>query len=370
MLFRNLATIDWMIDARLTGKRLKGRVRDLLRLGLAACLYQDGVHTAVVVDACVRVAKRRFGLRMSGLVNGVLRGALRDGPPATGPGSPDYVRLNLSPELHAAWATWMSPAQMQSIADLILSPAPLVLRARPACPWPLPPDSASFLSPLDAPDWAPDARLLKCTRSQSLFTSRLFAEGAFYIQDPSTLLAPSLVQVGTAGLIGDLCAAPGGKSGVLLDQGPETLRVVAADCSRQRMGRLLLNVRDPRLRPVVADCLKPAFARSVFDCVLLDVPCSNTGVIRRRPDVRWRFTRAGLSRLSKLQADILDACASLVKPGGTIVYSTCSLEPCENSEQAESFLHRHRNWHKGEERQLFPCENHDGAYAAVLHRNR
>jgi 16S rRNA (cytosine967-C5)-methyltransferase len=102
---------------------------------------------------------------------------------------------------------------------------------------------------------------------------------------------------------------------------------------------------------------------------MLDVPCSNTGVIRRRPDVRWAFSEASLRELSALQAQILHAGVVLLKPGGRVVYSTCSIEKEENHDQIRAFLDSHSDFVLLAERQLLPTASHDGAYAALLRRS-
>jgi 16S rRNA (cytosine967-C5)-methyltransferase len=100
--------------------------------------------------------------------------------------------------------------------------------------------------------------------------------------------------------------------------------------------------------------------------LLLDVPCSNSGVIRRRPDVRWTWSKSKLQELVELQAAILDSSGKLLCPGGRLVYSTCSIEPQENAEQTAQFLLRNPEFTLQQEQQLFPDERHDGAYAALM----
>jgi 16S rRNA (cytosine967-C5)-methyltransferase len=140
------------------------------------------------------------------------------------------------------------------------------------------------------------------------------------------------------GVVYDACAAPGGKTIAL---GREVRRVIAADASRTRVGRLVRNLRragSGREFPIVADA-GAAPVRAV-DGVLLDAPCLGTGTFARHPDARWRVRRAALDRLVARQADLLDRLSQVVRPGGLLVYATCSLEPEENEEQVERFLRR------------------------------
>ena len=145
--------------------------------------------------------------------------------------------------------------------------------------------------------------------------------------------------------------------------------LLCADRSEARLQRVRENLTGfASITYAVADAATPPFPPASFDAVLLDVPCSNTGVIRRRPDVRWRFTRASLRELLELQAAILHGAAALVRPGGRLVYSTCSIEPEENAGQVRRFLAQHAEFAIAAERQLPPTETHDGAYAALLVR--
>jgi 16S rRNA (cytosine967-C5)-methyltransferase len=125
-----------------------------------------------------------------------------------------------------------------------------------------------------------------------------------------------------------------------------------------------------RCRAVVADAAVPPFPPGTFDALLLDVPCSNTGVLRRRPDVRWRFSTAQLADLTNIQRGILRAAADLVRRGGRLVYSTCSIEPEENSDQVQRLLREHDEYLLERDAELLPTQMHDGAYAALLRRRR
>lgn len=211
---------------------------------------------------------------------------------------------------------------------------------------------------------------------------RLLAEGRAYIQDPFAqppveLLAP---QAGEDLL--DLCAAPGGKSWQMLQalapsgQG----RLVSVDLPGERQQRLeenLARVPAPAVR-LPADVLKLSaddFARahlpSLYDAVMLDAPCSNTGVIRRRPDVKLRLRPADFVELPRLQGRLLERAARFVKPGGRLVYSTCSLETEENQGVVDLFLKKHPHFHLRASRLSYPWrEGHDGGAAFRLERRR
>jgi 16S rRNA (cytosine967-C5)-methyltransferase len=189
---------------------------------------------------------------------------------------------------------------------------------------------------------------------------RLLAEGALYLQDPATVTAPCLLDPKAGETVLDLCAAPGGKSLLLSDllekqarqagsTAPEAGRVVAIDLpDPERIERLKANLAKARRVDVVlvqADLLKltPKLLKehnlpNKFPAVLLDVPCSNTGVMRHRVDVKWRLRESDIAKHAGQQLALIEAASRLVAPGGRLVYSTCSLEQEENEEVVEAFL--------------------------------
>jgi 16S rRNA (cytosine967-C5)-methyltransferase len=163
------------------------------------------------------------------------------------------------------------------------------------------------------------------------------------VQDPAAALVVRYAAVPAEARVLDLCSAPGGKAVGVAGSGAF---VVAADLSARRLARLRQNVAriglEASVAPVVADARIPPFAAADF--VLLDAPCTGTGTIRRHPDGRWRIGPAELADLVELQREILDAAAPLVRPGGILLYSTCSLEREENDEQVSGFLARHSDF--------------------------
>jgi 16S rRNA (cytosine967-C5)-methyltransferase len=168
------------------------------------------------------------------------------------------------------------------------------------------------------------------------------------VQDPAAALVVSYADPSPDARVADLCAAPGGKTLALAARGNA---VLAADRSIERLGLVRENVnrvkeqsgREVRVSTVQADALAPSVIGP--DLLLLDVPCTGTGTLRRNPDIRWKLTPDRLNEMTDLQGCILDACADVVQSGGMLVYATCSLEPEENEEQIEGFMTRHPEFH-------------------------
>jgi 16S rRNA (cytosine967-C5)-methyltransferase len=200
------------------------------------------------------------------------------------------------------------------------------------------------------------------------------ALGLCYVQDPSTLMACDLLAPQPGEMVLDACAAPGGKTTYLAQLMRDEGRIVACDLYDSRVARLRENLR--RLGVTIAeaiqhDCMQagPPLAPASFDRILVDAPCSNTGVIRRRVDVRWRLTDEDFIRMPAQQFALLKRTATLLKPGGSLVYSTCSLEAEENENVVERALAAIPGLRFVESRCTLPfVDGVDGAFAAKFIR--
>jgi len=206
-----------------------------------------------------------------------------------------------------------------------------------------------------------------------------FHEGGFYVQDPSTRHAVDLFDLKSGDVVLDACAAPGGKLALLAERVPEG-EVVALDLYEDRLTLVKQNVERLNLSNVSYSTGDAASTETMqglmqkypagFDAVLLDVPCTNTGVIQRRPEAGWSFDSPKLTALMKAQAAILAATSQLLKSGGQLVYSTCSIEAEEGALQIESFLKAQPEYTLQKEELHLPGEQGcDGAYAALLRKN-
>ena len=222
-------------------------------------------------------------------------------------------------------------------------------------------------------DWVEENLVFELKSHPPLGRLPSFQQGLFYVQDPSTLLAARELDPQRGESVLDLCAAPGGKltyiaqlmgnEGRLLahDTAPERLELIEQNCAR-------LGVTC--VQTVLPSTLNPP-PSTVFDRILIDAPCSNTGVMRRRVDLRWRIRPGEIARLRAAQGELLRQAASLLKPGGTLVYSTCSLEPEENGEVVNEFLGEHTDFRLERTRELLPfVEGVDGTYVARMVRKR
>ena len=203
-----------------------------------------------------------------------------------------------------------------------------------------------------------------------------FASGLFTIQDLCAAKAVELLNPKPGSLILDLCAAPGTKTTQIAEMTGDKAKIIATDIDAVRLERLKENIRRLDLRSIsiikydqIDGIVKAA---GPFDCVLLDVPCSNTGVLAKRPEVRFRITKSAIENLAKRQAELLRKAAEVLKPNGKICYSTCSIQAVENSLLIKEFLRQTKNYSLESESLTLPSTSPpdcDGAYSAILKLN-
>jgi 16S rRNA (cytosine967-C5)-methyltransferase len=314
--------------------RLTPGVLDALRLGAYQLLYLR-VPPHAAVSESVELA-RSVEPRSAGFANALLRRLQREGPPPEPDAAADPLGWlttagSLPRWLAERWCARAGPGPTVARALAELEAPPTYLRTNPRVP-----DASARLEAAGvetSPAGVPGA-----LRASAGRLGALAARGVVYVQDVGSQVVALLAA--TPGLVLDACAAPGGKALLIADLGGPLTRVIAAEASLRRLSTLA------RLRSLWgatnvtvlgADAMRPPFARS-FDAVLLDAPCSGLGTLARHPDVRWRITPADVARNGIRQKRLLDSVASLVRPGGRLVYAACSLEPEENEEVVEPFL--------------------------------
>ncbi len=316
--------------------RLDPGILDVLRLAAYQLLYTRVPAHAALSEA-VDLA-REVEPRATGFTNAVLRRLQREGPPpAADPVREPLAWLttagSLPHWLAERWLARLGPERAIARARALLELPPTHFRVHPRVE-----DVPAWLSAVGLrvrPTFVPGALELLEGR-----LAPLAAEGLVYVQDAGAQLVAHLSA--TPGRVLDACAAPGGKS-LLLAQIEGVTCVVAAEASLRRvrtLERLRARWGATRVLVLAADARRPPF-RTAFDCVLLDAPCSGLGTLARHPDIRWRVQAGDLARHAERQGSMLEAVAGLVRPGGRLVYATCSVEPEENEDVVRPFLARH-----------------------------
>lgn len=351
--FRNRLYIDKLIRGRIR-RQPRPHLLNLLRLAMGELMDPGTGEPAPVVHHAGEVAKcLKLSRGECGFVNGVLRQSLRDGLP----------RPSLE-ESHPDWLVdrWRRAYGLDHCRSLLhwnQQPAPLYLcTKRPteglaATPWP-----GYF-------------------RVEEGFTTSIQARlesGEAYVQDPFARIPVELLKVSPGETVLDLCAAPGGKTRLLAECLDGQGVLFAVDVPGRRLERLEQNLSrcaDFMGRVIGSRIEDLGNEPEGVDAVLLDVPCSNTGVIRRRPDVKLRLSEEEIHRQARQQTQMLAAAASRVRPGGRLCYSTCSLEREENEFVVSAFLESHADWVRADSVLSTPWEcGHDGGGAFLLTRKR
>jgi 16S rRNA (cytosine967-C5)-methyltransferase len=341
-------------------KMPRGVVVNILKLGLYQLFFlKTAPHAAV--NETVALAKQRASAAEAKFVNAVLRTAYRN--------NATYVALLRSCREAEPWVFWSHPKWLwerwtkqwgREMTEKLCewNNQPPLVYVRGSQPWPGVLEPTSF-HPL-------------CYRV--LNAPKFFANpGAYYVQDPSTLIAVDLLEPQPGETVLDLCAAPGGKTTYIAERMENRGRIVAMDVSASRLRRVGENCR--RLGVTIVATLACAGTKpeqclrgEMFDRVLVDAPCSNTGVMRRRPDLRWRLEEAEILRLAAVQEKLLAAGARMTRRSGVLVYSTCSLEEEENERVAERFRDSHPEFALDATRSTFPPR--DGQDATFVARFR
>jgi 16S rRNA (cytosine967-C5)-methyltransferase len=299
-------------------------VQDILRLGVAQLLFlRTPPHAAVATS--VDVAQSRGFVSHKGLVNAVLRRLSVEG--AQRVEQQDAARLNTPDWLWKSWSRTYGEMTARAIAEAHLKEAPLDLTLRD--------DAETWRAKLDGV-LLPTGTLRRAAGG-ALATLPGYTEGAWWVQDAAAALPARLFGDIAGREVVDLCAAPGGKTAQLATAGA---RVTAVDRSTRRLERLIVNLQRLELpiAAVGADALTWRPPHPV-EAVLLDAPCSTTGAIRRHPDVPHLKIPEDVARLSVVQENLLHAAIDMLRPGGTLIYCTCSLEPEEGSGRIESLFY-------------------------------
>ena len=369
--------LDWLIERSTEGRKQKPAVREILRLGLYQIFFLNRIPEHAIVDESVRLAKAEKCLGQAGFINAMMRRFLREreqitrdiadfqeARPALGQSHPDW--------LFEQWEQRWGREKTIRLMEWNNQPAPTCARVnrlltdpeRLAKRWE---DEGVEASPIDC-DWAATGDLFRLRKHPPLDSLGSFRDGLFYVQDPSTLLSVSLLDPQPGQAVLDLCAAPGGKTCHIAERMKNEGQLTALDTRESRLKLLRENCDRMRVTcATLGQADATATGEAKFDRVLVDVPCTNTGVIRRRLDLRWRLSPGQAKLLADEQLKLLGQAATHAKPDGHLVYSTCSIEPEENEQLVARFLEALPDWQLAAERSLHPVEDHtDGAYAARL----
>jgi 16S rRNA (cytosine967-C5)-methyltransferase len=367
---RNKLALEYLLS-QVAAKEPRSAVAAILMLGLYQIFFLERIPAHAAVHETVELAKSRHGGTSAaevGFVNAVLRralterdtlaaklGAMRDCEP--------WVYYSHPRWLFERWQSRWGKKEGLALCEWNNTPPSIYIRTNAL-------KIAGKPADLDAEPAVFHPLAWKVTSSAGIFQTSSWVNGEFYVQDPSTLLAVDVLDPQPGESVLDMCAAPGGKTTYIAQKMQNRGQIIAADSSSSRLGLVGENCRRLGVNIVATIAcdgtrLDRCLRRTDFDRVLVDAPCSNTGVLRRRADLRWRIEEKEISRLAALQLKLLNVAGRFTKSGGALVYSTCSLEPEENERVVERFREMHPQFTLETTHSTFPPRDRvDGAFVA------
>ena len=384
--------LDSVIDAyaSVKVKKQKPLVRNILRISVYQLLYMDSVPAAAACDEAVKLMKRHGLGQLKGFVNGILRAIARDVAKTSlvrGRNSEENItqmsiQYSMPQWLVEKFVHSCGTGQAEEILSSYYNRSGLCIRVNTEK---IETDDLKkrLLEENIAVSETPLPYALWLEGIDRIGALSAFSEGLFYVQDYSSILAVERAKIQKGERVLDVCASPGGKSiGARLFGG----KVLARDISEKKTARLLENIHrlglSEGIRVEVHNAEKPnERLRASIDVVLCDLPCSGLGVLSRKPEIKYRLTPEDIESLSALQRRMLSASAEAVRPGGRLIYSTCTVTDEENAANAAWFSRTHSDFTLISEEQIFPkafdgssqkdgkvLPAQDGFYIAVFHR--
>ena len=355
--------------------KMKPLIRTFLLMGAYEIYYMDSVPESATCNEYVKLAKKRGFSGLSGFVNGVLRGIARTKGQVD---IPDVATKYSIPEwMYQLWEQQFGESQAKQIAAGFYVEQPLSIRVNTALT-----TVEELTSELTESGIVVEADSaipyeLYISSFDRLATIDAFKKGKFYVQDHSSMLVGAKIESRLSGedlKVIDCCAAPGGKSLHIAELIGNRGSVEARDLTASKVELINENIERTGATNVVAKqwdaTVLDQSAVDSADVVVADLPCSGLGIIRKKPDIKYRMDEAQIAEIEALQAQILDVVCQYVKAGGTLIYSTCTINKGENDNQVAAFLEKHSEFSMVESNQLFPDKYQDGFYICVMQKKK
>ncbi|MEN2464624.1 16S rRNA (cytosine(967)-C(5))-methyltransferase RsmB [Ornithinibacillus sp. JPR2-1] len=346
-------TLDFYIDSFIDKKKkLSLWVRMLLRMSIYQMVYLDKVPDHAIIHEAVEIAKQRGHKGIASLVNAVLRNIQRDGVPKIETIEDPTKRLSIATS-HPEWLVkrWIDHYGYETTKEMCeanLQHKPISIRIQPM-----------KISRVEAMKQLEDEGYVVSTspfseqgiivQKGNVLKSSLFMEGMATIQDQSSMLVGEIMQAMPGQTVLDACSAPGGKATHIAEKMQNNGVVYAHDLHKKKIKLIeekaqVLNLTNIKAEQLDARKLAERYKPETFDRILVDAPCSGLGVMRGKPDIKYNKSEEDIERLAIIQKDILSTVAPLLKPGGLLVYSTCTVDPGENEEVVKDFLRENNNY--------------------------
>lgn len=342
--------------ARYPEKKIKPKLKQLLRLAAYQILFLDKVPDSAAVNESVRLARAVFGDgKIANFVNAILRAIARQKDQEVIPSFEDdpveHISLNFS---HPRWLVelWIKEFGVEWTRDIcaannIHPPFTIRVNTLRTTRESLEANFHNMGIECRATPFSPWGLILK--KSPFLPDDQLWRRGEYYIQDEASQIISLLLEAQIGERILDACAAPGGKTTHLAELMKNQGQIVALDISLPKLKLLQENCRRLGVSIVKAICtdaaqIFPFSSPALFDRIIIDPPCTGLGILHRHPEIKWRREPADISRLALLQQSLLENISSWLKPGGILVYSTCTMTRAENDLVIDTFLARHKEF--------------------------
>lgn len=377
----HILEMDFIINSfsKVKVKKMKPLIRNLLRMSVYQLKYMDSIPDAAVCNEAVKLAKKRGFGQLRGFVNGVLRNIARN------LGDLNYPDEKIEPiaflEVNYSLPKWIGKKwtedygfeKAKEICESFYKERPITIRCnRTKC------NSKQLVERLNAEGVVVEAvegldYAFEISGYDYLNGLDSFTEGWFYVQDVSSMMVTEAAKPQKDNYIIDVCAAPGGKSSHMAECMEGTGMVEARDLTEYKVSLIEENIFRhglSNMKAVQQDALIFDEASvSKADILVCDLPCSGLGVMGKKTDIRYKMTEEKQKELVQLQRSILDTVCTYVKPGGTLVYSTCTIHKDENDNNVEWFIKKYPEFTIVSKQQMFPgTQFHDGFFVAKLER--
>lgn len=380
--------MDYIIDcfSKVKGKKMKPVILCILRMSVYQLKYMDAVPDSAVCNEAVKLAVRKGFGSLKGFVNGVLRNISRNLSDVVYPDGEREpvkalsVRCSVPEWILRQWEMDYGWEKTKSMAESFLVPGRTTVRVNT-----MQTDREKLIldlksqgiqaEPVSLPDYPNFKEALYIWDYDYLSKIEAFVQGQFYVQDISSMLPAYLLAPKAGDFVVDLCAAPGGKSLHAAELMGNSGLVEARDLTEYKVDLIKENIRRTKASNVRAvrwdACERDETLIGKADGVIADLPCSGLGVMGKKPDIRYRITRGQEEELSELQRQILANACLYVKPGGALLYSTCTVNKMENEDNTRWLLEHYPEFSLVKERQIFPGEGYgDGFYLAKMIRSK
>ncbi len=377
----HMIELDYIIDcfSKVKVKKMKPVIRCILRSSVYELCYMDAIPPSATCNEAVKLARKKGFASLTGFVNGVLRNigrnlsAIRYPDETAEPVRSLSVRYSMPEWIVELWMKEYGSAQTKEILAAFLKEAQLSIRANLTKTTP---GKLKEILESEGLEVAPDDELpyaFYISGIDYLQSLESFSDGLFYVQDISSMKVAETAEPRQGDYVIDVCAAPGGKSIQLAELLAGTGRVKACDLTEYKVGLIEENIRRCGLTNIEAvqrdATVFDEEDKEQADIVIADLPCSGLGVLRKKKDIRYRMTPAQAEELAALQKKMLQVVCRYVKPGGTLMYSTCTIHKAENEDNVNWFLEKQPEFTLVSMEQILPTQgNCDGFFIAKLRK--